>query len=168
MSLTTDPNSQCLKDGQKESGQNNCYLVLSEEELAKGFVRPVRNKYVHVGRKVKPLNGIIQPLEEALENHSDWAKNYYTSENGYGAFLKYPESESPVTGKFLKQDELEALNIGKDYVGGCGIETVMNMSISETYARDPKFYGATYCTGCNKHLPVDEFQWSVDNEILGS
>lgn len=29
------------------SGQQADYLVLSEEELAKGFVRPVRTEYVH-------------------------------------------------------------------------------------------------------------------------
>lgn len=28
-------------------GQQKTYLVLSEEERAKGFVRPVRTKYVH-------------------------------------------------------------------------------------------------------------------------
>lgn len=29
------------------SGQQKAYVVLSEEERAKGFVRPVREKYVH-------------------------------------------------------------------------------------------------------------------------
>lgn len=167
MSLTTNPNDPCLKNGQQETGQNNCYLVLSEEELAKGFVRPVRDKYIHVGKKVEKKGEIIT-LEEALENHSDWAKTYYTKENGYGAFLKYPESESPVVGKYLKQDELDALQNNLEYVGGCGAETKMNMTISETYARDPKFYGTTYCVGCRTHLPVGEFKWSADGQVLGS
>jgi hypothetical protein len=47
MGLTTDPNEACLKDI-KPDGQQCCYLVLSEEERAKGFVRPVRTKYLHL------------------------------------------------------------------------------------------------------------------------
>jgi len=51
MSLTTDPKDPRLKEGQKnETGQHEIYLVLSEEERAKGFVRPLRNTYVHKGR----------------------------------------------------------------------------------------------------------------------
>lgn len=167
MSLTTDPNSPCLKEGQKEAGQNDCYLVLSEEERAKGFTRPYRDAYVHKGRRVE-RKGEIKPLEEGLENLSDDAKKYYSKENGYAAFLKYPESESPVTGKFLTQAEYDALQSSKDYVGGCGALTTMGRALSETYARDPKFYGATFCVGCNKHIPVDEFVWDKDGEVLGS
>lgn len=33
----------------KENGQQKDYVVLSAEERAKGFVRPVRDAYVHVG-----------------------------------------------------------------------------------------------------------------------
>jgi hypothetical protein len=47
MGLTTNPNSQCLHVI-KEDGQQSCYLVLSEEERAKGFVRPVRRTYKHI------------------------------------------------------------------------------------------------------------------------
>ncbi|TFV90429.1 hypothetical protein [Blastococcus sp. CT_GayMR16] len=46
--------------------------------------------------------------------------------------------------------------------GGCGAVTTMGLAIAETYARDPKFYGATYCVGCNMHRPVGadgEFDW---------
>jgi hypothetical protein len=31
----------------KDNGQQKGYVVLSEEERAKGFVRPVRNSYIH-------------------------------------------------------------------------------------------------------------------------
>lgn len=31
----------------KENGQQKGYVVLSEEERAKGFVRPVRSAYIH-------------------------------------------------------------------------------------------------------------------------
>jgi hypothetical protein len=47
--------------------------------------------------------------------------------------------------------------------GGCGAVTTMNVTIAETYARQPNFYGATYCVGCMKHRPVGvdgEFVWS--------
>jgi len=44
----------------------------------------------------------------------------------------------------------------------CGAITTMGRSLSETYARDPKFYGATYCQKCQAHFPVGEdgeFTW---------
>lgn len=50
----------------------------------------------------------------------------------------------------------------------CGTETIMGRALSETYAREPKFYGATYCTGCQMHRPVSEFYWSVDHTEVGS
>lgn len=45
-SLTTDRSDPRLHQV-KPDGQNEAYLVLSEEERAKGFVRPVRRSYVH-------------------------------------------------------------------------------------------------------------------------
>ena len=83
----------------KPNGQNAAYLVLSDAERAKGFVRPVRYEYRH---------------------------------------------------------------------GKCGVETVMGLALSETYARDPYFYGSTFCCGCGTHLPVTEFIWSDDGEAVGS
>lgn len=50
----------------------------------------------------------------------------------------------------------------------CGLETTMGQGLSETYARDPKFYSATYCIGCQMHKPVSEFIWSADGEEVGS
>lgn len=47
MGLTTDPNDPGLREI-KSDGQQAVYLVLSEEERAKGFVRPVRRAYKHV------------------------------------------------------------------------------------------------------------------------
>jgi hypothetical protein len=73
------------------------YLVLSEEERAKGFVRPLRTTYVH---------------DRAL--------------------------------------------------GGCGATTTMGLAIAETYARKPRFYGATFCVRCSMHRPVGEFTWIGD------
>lgn len=102
MSLTDDPNDPRLGRGVDDSPvpQNQTYLVLSEEERAKGFVRPLRRAYIH-------------------------------------------------------QD-------------GCGALTTMGVALCETYARDPKFYGATYCTGCSMHRPVSEFRWNEDGQVVGS
>lgn len=44
----------------------------------------------------------------------------------------------------------------------CNHVTSMNRAIAETYARDPHFYGATYCGNCREHFPVGEegeFVW---------
>ena len=100
MSLTTDPNDPKLKRyaGPEQPGpQSEVYLVLSEEERAKGFVRPYRDTYVH---------------------------------------------------------------------NKCGVATKMGRALSETYARNPKFYGATYCVGCSAHFPVAEFKWD-DGKTVG-
>jgi hypothetical protein len=95
--LVTDPNDPRLTHGEDVGpvGQADAYLVLSREELAKGYVRPVRRNYWH-------------------------AK--------------------------------------------CGVVTNMSLPIAETYARNPKFYGGTYCVGCRMHLPVGEhgdFYWAT-------
>jgi len=50
----------------------------------------------------------------------------------------------------------------------CGGVTAMGRSLSETYARDPTFYGATFCVNCNAHYPVSEFTWTADGEQVGS
>lgn len=98
MSLTTDPNDPDLHKKQS-TGQNAKYLVLSDEERAKGFVRPVRTSYKH-----------------------------------------------------LK----------------CGYITTMGKALSETYARDPSFYGATFCCSCGSHFPITDadgkrmFVWDAD------
>lgn len=101
MSHTTDPNDPRLGHGADEEPvpQNEVYLVLSEEERKKGFVRPYRDRYIHTK---------------------------------------------------------------------CGTLTKMSRPIAETYARDPKFYGATYCVGCSKHLPVDEFEWDGTDIKVGT
>ena len=47
MPITTDPNDPGLQNI-LPSGQQEKYLVLSEEERKKGFVRPLRRAYIHV------------------------------------------------------------------------------------------------------------------------
>jgi hypothetical protein len=98
--LTEDPNDPRLTHGadSEPTDMAEVYLVLSEEERKKGFVRPVRRSYVH------------------------------------------------------------------DICGGA---TRMGEALAETYAREPKFYGATYCVHCRMHKPVSEFHWE-DGTIVGS
>lgn len=104
MSLTSDPNDPRVVRGSHDTErtpQHEVYLVLSDEERAKGFVRPYRAVYVHTA---------------------------------------------------------------------CGTETRMGVAIAETYARQPSFYGATYCVHCSKHLPVGadgEFEW-LDGSKVGT
>lgn len=48
----------------------------------------------------------------------------------------------------------------------CGKVTTMGEAIARTYARDPAFYGATFCAHCQMHRPVGEdgeFYWCDDN-----
>lgn len=84
------------------TGMQKGYVVLSKEERAKGFVRPVRRSYIH---------------------------------------------------------------------NKCGALTIMGLALAETYARDPKFYGATFCVGCKDHFPVGadgEFTWDGSTEKVGT
>lgn len=101
MTLTDNPNDPRLYRGvdEEKQDQHDVYLVLSEEECAKGFLRPLRRSYIHTK---------------------------------------------------------------------CGAQTTMGLALCETYARDPKFYGSTYCTMCRKHLPVSEFVWDEDGAVVGS
>jgi hypothetical protein len=99
--LTTDSNDPRLGRGvdDKPILQHDVYLVLSDEERAKGFIRPYRDAYRH---------------------------------------------------------------------DTCGAVTTMGRALSETYARQPSFCGATYCCTCRMHKPVSEFTWTADGERVGS
>lgn len=149
--LTTDPNDPRLGHGTDESpvSQQEVYLVLSEEERKKGFIRPYRDSYCHVGEKPK------YPLRDL----TDEERERYHGEN-YVKFEVYAEHLSPRTGRFWTQKQLDQ--------NGCGIVTRMGRELSETYARNPNFYGSTYCAGCKMHRPVAEFVWVADGEVVGS
>jgi hypothetical protein len=102
MGLTNDPKEARESGIDPETGMQNKYVVLSEEERAKGFVRPVRRSYVHAA---------------------------------------------------------------------CGGVTTMGQAIAETYARDPHYYGGTYCAICRDHFPVGEqgqFTWDGTDEKVGT
>lgn len=85
-----------------KTGMQKGYVVLAEEERAKGFVRRVRRSYVHEK---------------------------------------------------------------------CGGVTTMAQTIAETYARNPFFYGGTFCASCGEHFPVGEngeFVWEGTKEKVGT
>lgn len=52
----------------------------------------------------------------------------------------------------------------------CGAVTTMGLALAETYAADPKYYGATFCVRCGEHYPVGEhgeFVW-LDGSKVGT
>lgn len=154
MSLTTDPTHPGVNVPKAPGEQNQAYLVLSEEERAKGFVRPVRLSYRHVG--------IVGPQHPLRDLSADERERY--GHFGYVKFEAYPDGGS-VTGRYWTQADLDA--IGK----GCGVVTTMHRGIAETYARDPGFYGATWCGGCRRHIRVGEdgeFVWDGTSERVGT
>lgn len=155
MSLTTDRNHPELGHGADNEPvpQNKVYLVLSEEERKKGFVRPVRTKYKHVGLK--------RPEFELRDLTAEEKEKY--GELGWVKFEKYPPNHpSKALGKYWTQEELNLVD------NGCNTVTSMAQGIAETYARNPHFYGSTYCCYCMKHRPVEEFVWDGTEERVGS
>lgn len=130
------------------SGMHRDYYVLSAEERAKGFVRPVRLSYRHVG--IRPKHPVRPLTDEQNERYSQF---------GYEAFEPYMEPRGAVTGRFWTLEQLNS---------GCGTVTTMNRAIAETYARNPTFYRATFCCHCGKHLPVGkdgEFEWNDGSKV---
>ena len=145
------PNSEKRPDGQHVD-----HWVLCAEERAKGFVRPVRNSYVHVGI-LGPEYPLRDLTEEERTRHTDteWVKYETYPKGAHGSAL----------GRFWSQAELD--KVGK----GCGVKTSMPNSIAETYARNPGYYGCTFCCGCGAYLPVGrrgEFVWADTNERVGT
>lgn len=131
-----------------KNGQQKDYIILTSEERAKGFVRPVRTKYEHVG--IRPTYSLRDLTTEEIERFAG---------HSYVKYEEYPESESPSIGRYWTQEQLDS---------GCGTVTTMALPLAETYARDPKFYGGTFCSGCSTHFPVTEFVWDGTDEVVGS
>ena len=145
--LTTDRDDPRLHET-KDNGQQKAYLVLTEEERAKGFVRPVRDTYRHVGEK--PEFELRDLTDEEKERFKDC---------GYVKYEEYPKDHrGAICGRYWTEAGLK---------GGCNQTTTMARALAETYARQPGFYGSTFCTCCGKHLPVAEFQW-LDGSVVGS
>lgn len=140
-----EPNTE-LKPG----GQQKGYVILCDDERAKGFVRPVRDSYIHVGRR--PTYPTRELTAEEKEAHGQ----------GQGAFVlfeMYPPAMAPRTGRFWTAQELRS---------GCGSKTTMGQKLAETYARDPGFYSGTFCCTCGAHYPVGadgEFVWEDGTRV---
>lgn len=137
------------------TGMQKGYVVLSEEERAKGFVRPVRYSYVHIGPP-----GPKYPLRDLTAEEQGRYSRF-----GYVKVEDYPDSEWPAVGRFWTQADLDSAG------NGCGEVTTMAKPIAETYARNPGFYGMTYCAGCRTHLLVGEngeFVWEGTDERVGT
>lgn len=87
--VTTDPNDPRLTHGvdapDAHPGQAATYLVLSEEERAKGFVRPVRRSYWHT------VCGGVTTMGLAI------AETYARTPSFYGAtFCAHCQNHRPV------------------------------------------------------------------------
>lgn len=139
----------------KENGQQEGYVVLAPEERAKGFVRPVRTSYQHVGRP-----GPKYPLRDLTEEQKKENKDF-----NYVKYEEYPPSDSPLVGRYWTQAMLDRID------KGCRSVTSMGRALAETYARDPKFYSGTFCANCGKHFPVGEdgeFVWTGTEQRVGT
>lgn len=143
----------------RPDGQFADHWVLSEAERAKGFVRPVRHSYQHVGRPGPTFPLVpVTPEQAALFNDG--------SEDDFVMYEPYPEGfRGSALGRFWTQADINA--IGK----GCGGVTHMPQAIAETYAREPRYYGSTFCCGCRAYLEVGEqgeFVWDGTQERVGT
>lgn len=133
----------------KANGQQKGYVVLTPTERAKGFVKPVRTGYRHIGPPAAPAN--LRDLDADEHERYD--------QYGYVKYEPYPE-ESGLLGKFWTQPELD--RAGKR----CGQTTTMGIALAETYARSPNFYQGTFCCACGTHYPLNEFIWEPDGEPM--
>lgn len=53
----------------------------------------------------------------------------------------------------------------------CGANTTMGQDLAETYARNPRYYGSTFCMKCRGHHPVGavgEFVWVDQGGLITS
>lgn len=75
MGITEDPTDPRLTHGADEApvGQAPVYLVVSEAERARGFVRPVRRTYIH------------EPCGSTTTMKVELAESYATNPGFYGA-----------------------------------------------------------------------------------
>lgn len=138
----------------RPDGQHVDHWVLDEAERAKGFVRPVRLSYVHVGPP-----GPKYPLRDLTDEEKQrWSGEPYVK------YEPYPEGSHGL-GRLWTQAQLDKVD------NGCGTKTSMPLAIAETYARQPGYYGSTFCCGCRDYLKVGrdgEFVWDGTTERVGA
>ncbi len=148
--LPSAPTLETLPDGQHAD-----HYVLSPEERAKGFIEPVRLAYRHIGIPAA-LNPLRPLTDEELQRYEPY---------GYVAYEAYSDAGSAVVGRYWTQAQIVAVGMG------CGKVTSMPRPIAETYARDPGYYGSTFCCGCGTYLPVGaqgEFVWDGTSQRVGT
>ena len=110
--------------GKRPDGQHERHPGLPADEIAKGFVRPLRQSYKHVGRAVcgKPAPG-----------------------NKLGGMVTVcmdkPSHEGECWGISRPMVQPEAAAVERSQkLGGCGTVTRMPHHCAETYARQPSYY----------------------------
>jgi hypothetical protein len=84
---------------------------------------------------------------------------------------------APMADKYLVLSDAERLAgfvrpVRRTYIHeSCGAATTTGQAIAETYAREPTFYGSTYCVQCRMHRPVGaagEFVWDGTSVKVGT
>lgn len=149
-------------DTKRPDRQFTDHWVLCKEDRAKGYIRPLRLSYRHVG---------IPGPRYALRDLTPEENKRYNSpgeDDPYVKFETYPRvtGREEHTGRFWTQAKLD-----KAAKGGCGEVTRMPQACAETYAVNPRFYGSTFCCGCGVYLPVGdngEFVWDGTDERVGT
>lgn len=153
------PVAEVRANQKNETGQHDGYIVLCPDERAKGFVRPYRDSYKHVGRSIcgqmvgKPLHANF-----ALGGPRTICDDAADHEGDHGI----------VTRTLSQPEHADVLRTHR--LGGCGSVTTMGRALSETYARQFDFYGRTFCCVCNQHFPVGpdgEFVWIEKDGSVG-
>ena len=89
MSITTDPKHPALMHGvdEKPVEQAKVYLVLSDAERAKGFVRPFRDEYQHT------VCGVVTSMGHDLSATYARDPKFYVSTYCIGCRMHKPVSE---------------------------------------------------------------------------
>lgn len=139
------PTDEKLPDGQLKD-----HWILSDEERAKGFVRPVRTSYIHIGKEICAK---VLPNVSGAEVLLGGLREVCVMEPGHkGECIQ-----------FRKMTQYEHAVAEESHIlGGCGRITTMGQKIAETYAAEPEFYGSTFCANCHGYFPVGkfgEFKW---------
>lgn len=90
--LTNDPDGLPHREINPKTGQQRAYVVLTEEERAKGFVEPVRKSYVHL--KCGTVTTMTQSIAETYAREP----NFYS-----GTFCTTCKDHFPVgeNGEFV-------------------------------------------------------------------
>lgn len=151
--LVRDTGTGAPTEEKRSDGQLADHFVLCPEDLAKGYVEPYRDSYIHVGPP-----GPKYPLRDPTpEEEARWNDAGTSPADRIVKYEEYPESERPALGKIWSQADLD-----KVAKGGCGQLTRMPGSCAATYAAQPGYYGSTFCCGCGAYFPVGrdgEFVW---------